>query len=330
MDPSCLSGTADGFRPTKIHNLGHTVHSTKLDATVDQQRVSRSPVPTEQQDRAGCDSLAKQKSSSPPNRHSDPSEADLGAKKPIAGEIPRHNANGYGPEKLAQDVYPVTLEPAHLFVSRSSRDLEKPRSEAHAPPSFLSGATDLSSPGQQSTVSYTREDLLEHGSEHQFKTLVCVHHARPTRREPVTDDISQLYLSLPSPFVALILSIYSLVAVIIIATLAPASVCMGGESFSQRLVQAILPSIRFQLRLIYSDARAGHSRTNPYILCFVATLSPLYAIAIAVSSWVAAFFWLYAAILGDPNERGGKEEEGQAAARGVVRWWERWLLWGTR
>ena len=45
-----------------------------------------------------------------------------------------------------------------------------------------------------------------------------------------------------------------------------------------------------------------------------------------MAAWVAAFFWLYAAILGEPNERGGKDKEGKAAIMGVRKWWEKWLL----
>ena len=62
------------------------------------------------------------------------------------------------------------------------------------------------------------------------------------------------------------------------------------------------------------------------MLFVVNILSPIYAIGIGLSAWVAALFWFYAAILGDPD--GGcrdSSDDGRAAVRGVMRWWEGWL-----
>lgn len=62
------------------------------------------------------------------------------------------------------------------------------------------------------------------------------------------------------------------------------------------------------------------------MLFLVNILSPIYAIGIGLSAWVAALFWFYAAILGDPE--GGcrdSRDDGRAAVLGVMRWWEGWL-----
>jgi len=61
------------------------------------------------------------------------------------------------------------------------------------------------------------------------------------------------------------------------------------------------------------------------MLVAISIASPVFAFAIAVASWVAAVFWLYAMILGDPNQSGVRENDGRTAALGVRRWWERWL-----
>lgn len=62
------------------------------------------------------------------------------------------------------------------------------------------------------------------------------------------------------------------------------------------------------------------------MLLLVNILSPIYAIGICLSAWVAALFWFYAAILGDPDTgcRDGRDD-GRAAVLGVRRWWEKWL-----
>ena len=59
----------------------------------------------------------------------------------------------------------------------------------------------------------------------------------------------------------------------------------------------------------------------------VNVLAPIYAMAIAGAAWVAAVFWAYTAILGNPD---GKEErdDGREAVLAVRRWWERWLVQG--
>ena len=65
------------------------------------------------------------------------------------------------------------------------------------------------------------------------------------------------------------------------------------------------------------------------MLILLNLLSPVYAVAIALSACVAAMFWFYAAILGDPGGRDGKDD-GRAAVMGVRGWWERWLERGIK
>jgi hypothetical protein len=60
------------------------------------------------------------------------------------------------------------------------------------------------------------------------------------------------------------------------------------------------------------------------MLVLVHLLSPFISFGVAVAAWVAAIFWFYAAILGDPDGTNGKDD-GRAAVLGVRAWWERWL-----
>lgn len=62
------------------------------------------------------------------------------------------------------------------------------------------------------------------------------------------------------------------------------------------------------------------------MLFLVNILSPIYAVGIGLSAWVAALFWFYAAILGDPDgEYRDGRDDGRAAVLGVRRCWEGWL-----
>ncbi len=60
-------------------------------------------------------------------------------------------------------------------------------------------------------------------------------------------------------------------------------------------------------------------------LVLISMLSPLYAMAMALATWVAGVFWFYTAILGNPD---GKEDrdDGREAVLTVRGWWERWLI----
>lgn len=61
------------------------------------------------------------------------------------------------------------------------------------------------------------------------------------------------------------------------------------------------------------------------MLVLVSILSPLYAMAISVATWVAGVFWFYTAILGNPDGRENRDD-GREAVLAVRGWWERWLV----
>ena len=89
------------------------------------------------------------------------------------------------------------------------------------------------------------------------------------------------------------------------------------------------PVLSLQLELVYSShniAEPVPSDTSGTVVLFlVFVLSPLYAVAVAVATWIAGVFWFYTAILGNPD---GKEDrdDGREAVLAVREWWERWLV----
>ena len=74
---------------------------------------------------------------------------------------------------------------------------------------------------------------------------------------------------------------------------------------------------------------AFHTPGNIAILFVVNILAPLYAIFVAISAWVAGVFWVYTAILGNPDQK-EERNDGREAVLGVRNMWERWLLQGSR
>ena len=138
----------------------------------------------------------------------------------------------------------------------------------------------------------------------------------------------QIYLSLLSPLLTTLISVYALLALFILTILSPIRLFSSQPRFTTHLSHALLPTLRLQLALIHSSCPAT-AQPDISTLLFVLFGSPVYALAIAVASWVAAGFWCYAAILGEPNQEGKRDDDGRRAAGAVRRWWQMWLLRGV-
>ncbi len=76
------------------------------------------------------------------------------------------------------------------------------------------------------------------------------------------------------------------------------------------------------------DSIADNSRPsgayNVPMLLMVHLLSPFVSVGVAFSVWVAASFWVFAVIMGNPDGT-ERKDDGKAAVLGVRNWWERWL-----
>ncbi|MCJ1280772.1 hypothetical protein MMC26_000089 [Xylographa opegraphella] len=137
-----------------------------------------------------------------------------------------------------------------------------------------------------------------------------------------------LHLSIISPFLTVVLSVYALASLAVLSVVYPLRYCTSRKPLDQQLSEALHPQIRWQLRLIHSNHSTSSSTHTP-MLILVSIFSPIYAVGIAGASWVAAVFWFYSAILGDPQGANRLDNDGRAAVRGVRGWWERWLVRGA-
>lgn len=137
----------------------------------------------------------------------------------------------------------------------------------------------------------------------------------------------QIWLSCFCPLFSVLSCLYAVGALVIITTLVPLHLCFGGRSYSQRIVRLLSPSLNAQIGF----ARSSEVITSysAWMLAMVHLLSPFVSVGVAVAAWVAASFWFYAAIIGDPDGVHGKDD-GRAAVRGVQAWWERWLMRASR
>lgn len=96
----------------------------------------------------------------------------------------------------------------------------------------------------------------------------------------------------------------------------------------------LVPPLHFQLGLIYSQHEtAAEPLQSVAMLILTNVFSPFVAVGVSAAAWVAAAFWMFAKILGNPNANQGKDDEGnegRAAVLGVRRFWEAWLIKSLR
>lgn len=115
-------------------------------------------------------------------------------------------------------------------------------------------------------------------------------------------------------------------------------------SFRAQLCDLLVPQLHYHERLIrlrrsshrssstqsiYNDPnRARESDpTQDYSiggLVAVLLLSSLLTLAFFLLAWTAAFFWIFAMILGNPDGT-ERRDDGRAAVLGVCKWWQIWL-----
>ena len=217
-------------------------------------------------------------------------------------------------------------------------DPTNPRSGSHDPekePFKQHSHSSRSLPYNHSRVTYADYEDEEDDSglkQHAFWILVGTRQPYLWQESfSLTCTGQQIYLSTLSPLLALPMVLYSLLMSTVLLLLFPLCFCVKQLPVGARFRRCVSPLVVFQLRLIYSSFEIGdpvHSETSGMsMLVLVSTLSPLYAMAIAVATWVAGVFWLYTAILGNPD---GKEDrdDGREAVLAVRGYWEKWLIKG--
>ncbi|KAF2497525.1 hypothetical protein BU16DRAFT_580182 [Lophium mytilinum] len=136
-----------------------------------------------------------------------------------------------------------------------------------------------------------------------------------------------LYLAAPCAIFSFVLMIWTLLAIVITCILQPLRFCSFRPTFNEQLAIFLAPPLNQQLRFIQSRARPN--RYSASMLVIVQLFAPFVAVGVAVASWVAAFFWFFSAILGDPAGQDG-HNDGRATVMGVRNWWEAWLVRACR
>jgi hypothetical protein len=151
----------------------------------------------------------------------------------------------------------------------------------------------------------------------------------------------QVYLSGPVFLVSILLAVWSLVALILSLALQPFNLVRKTKSLREQTISFLAPPLKLHLFFIFATLRDEcYTSYSLPLLILVNCMAPLVAIPVAISAWVAAAFWFYAAIIGDPegpdqeNRRTSymteKDEDGKDSAIGVRTWWRKFLVRALR
>ncbi|KAL4937690.1 hypothetical protein BDV06DRAFT_202419 [Aspergillus oleicola] len=162
------------------------------------------------------------------------------------------------------------------------------------------------------------------------------------------DAVVMLFrMSLPIPMFSLLASLYTVFGLLFTLLTSPLRLCacipyLRKTSFRAQLCDLLVPQLHIHERLIglrpstsqsvYNDS--DQSSTIDYAegysvpgLIMVLLLSALLSFGLLLLAWTAAFFWVFAMILGNPDGT-ERKDDGRAAVLGVTRWWQIWLSKG--
>jgi hypothetical protein len=151
-------------------------------------------------------------------------------------------------------------------------------------------------------------------------------------------------MTLPIPAFSLLTTLYTIFGLLFTLIVSPLRLCscvpyLRKTSFRAQLCDLLVPQLHIHERLIGLRQASSHSVYNDgdrssvtdygegYSvggLIMVLLLSSLMSFGLLLLAWTAAFFWIFAMILGNPDGT-ERKDDGRAAVLGVSRWWQLWL-----
>lgn len=94
-------------------------------------------------------------------------------------------------------------------------------------------------------------------------------------------------------------------------------------SIWEQLLSTLTSAQRLQLRCIYAQVANIQGKSVASLL-FNIIVSPFLSLGVALAAWTVATYWIFAAIVGDPDGTEGGND-GVATVLGLRRYWETWL-----
>ncbi|KAK1139650.1 hypothetical protein N8T08_000587 [Aspergillus melleus] len=261
-------------------------------------------------------------------------------------QLPRHYQQQQAPgESIYPDPEPPVVAPVSVPPSR------RENGSASTPASYSNGA---SRKEDRTRGSWTDHSSSMSGDNHHHSAPRI--HKRPIHEEePLADDsqdalLMLFRLSLPVPIFSLCASLYTVFGLFFVLFTAPFRLCscipyLRSTSFRAQLCDLLVPQLHLHERLaclrkssfrsastqsIYNNDPDRPSASNPCEpysvggLVAVLLVSSFLSLAFFLLVWTAAFFWVFAMVLGNPDGT-ERKDDGRAAVLGVARWWHIWL-----
>ncbi|KAJ5319885.1 hypothetical protein N7508_000168 [Penicillium antarcticum] len=149
-------------------------------------------------------------------------------------------------------------------------------------------------------------------------------------------------------------ALYTIFALFFALLVSPFRLCsfspyLRSSTFSSQLCDLLSPALHIHERLVCMQPPSAANRSpstqwiqsepdsdQPSVLSessevyavgtsiAILFLSPFFGIVILLFAWTAAFFWVFAMILGNPDGT-ERKDDGRAAVLGVCKWWRTWL-----
>ncbi|KAL1305192.1 hypothetical protein AAFC00_002112 [Neodothiora populina] len=134
-----------------------------------------------------------------------------------------------------------------------------------------------------------------------------------------------LFLSAPCAALSFVLCLWSLIAAFGILLVAPFRLCTKPRySLWEQILSTLTSAQRLQLRCIYAPTENVIGKCVASLVLNL-MLSPFLSMGVALAAWTVAIYWIFAAIVGDPDGTEGGDD-GVATVLGLRKWWESWLL----
>src|SRR4051812_17170960 len=133
-----------------------------------------------------------------------------------------------------------------------------------------------------------------------------------------------MWLSFFEPLYSSFSAIYTLFVILPLFLISPIRFCRPSCSIGDSAIRLLSPI--FQKHLVFlcgvSSARAK-AHTLEYRAMMLVTVhisSPILSIGVAVAAWIAASFWVFALIMGNPDGT-ERRDDGKATVLAVRNWW---------
>lgn len=133
-----------------------------------------------------------------------------------------------------------------------------------------------------------------------------------------------LFLAMPCVALSFLNAMWALVCLFITTISQPVRLFTKRPSFGQQLGDLLGPSLKLQLRCIYTLGADERCCYHPGMLVVVQVLSPFLSLGVMVAAWVVAVFWISSLVVGDPSGT-DRHDDGSETALALRKFWEKWL-----